>query len=169
MRFARLFVLTFSLALCGCAGYRLGPTDGSQAGAKSVQITPFLNHSPEPGLADEVTSALRKAVQRDGTLRLATQGDGDWIVNGVITTYQRRELSLQSNDVRTVSDYQVNLTAQITVRERASGRILFDQAVTGTTLLRVGADFTSTERQATPLLAEDLARQITGLLVDGKW
>ena len=37
------------------------------------------------------------------------------------------------------------------------------------TLVRVGSDLTSAERQALPVLAEDLARNITSILVDGSW
>jgi hypothetical protein len=37
------------------------------------------------------------------------------------------------------------------------------------TLIRVGSDLTSAERQALPLLAADLARNITALLADGTW
>ena len=39
----------------------------------------------------------------------------------------------------------------------------------GRTTLRVGSDLTSSERQAIPLAAEDLARHVTSLLVDGEW
>jgi hypothetical protein len=169
MRFVPLLILGLALSLCGCAGYRLGPTSGQQAGAKSVQITPFLNHSPEPGLADEVTAAIRKAVQRDGTFKLATHDDSDLIVTGVITEYRRRELSLLRDDLRTVRDYQITMVAQITIRERASNRLVTERNLSGTTLLRVGDDFVSSERQASPHLAQDLARQVTSLLVDGDW
>src|ERR1700754_2437303 len=105
MRFVQILTLTLGVLLCGCAGYRLGPTGGQEAGAKSVQITPFVNNSTEPGLADEVTSALRKAVQHDGTFKLATHGNSDLILTGVITDYHRRELSLLRDDLRTVRDY----------------------------------------------------------------
>ena len=44
-----------------------------------------------------------------------------------------------------------------------------ERDVTGRTTIRVGADLGSVERQATPLLAEDLARNITALLADGSW
>lgn len=169
MRLARFCWLLFTLLLCGCAGYRVGPTQGRTAGAQSVQITPFLNHSPEPGLADELTGALRKSIQRDGTFRLATDGSADFIVEGVITEFRRRELSLLTEDVRTVRDYQVSLVVHFTVRERASGKIILDRDVAGGTLLRVGADLSSSERQAAPLLARDLARQMTNLIVDGDW
>lgn len=169
MRLSHIFALTLCVLLCGCAGYKLGPTGGQEAGAKSVQITPFVNNSQEPGLADEATSALRKAIQRDGTLKLATHGDSDLIVTAVITDYRRRELTLLRGDLRTVRDYQVTMVAHVTVRERASNKVVLDRDVDGSTLLRVGVDFGSSERQAAPQLAEDLARGIKDLLVDGSW
>lgn len=169
MRLVQIFTLALGLALCGCAGYRLGPTNGQKAGEKSVQITPFVNNSPEPGLADEVTSAVRKAVQRDGTFKLATHGDSDLIVTGSITDYHRRELSLLRDDLRTVRDYQITVIAQVTIRERASNRLILERTINGGTLLRVGDDFGSSERQAAPQLAQDLARQVKDLLVDGGW
>jgi hypothetical protein len=164
-----LFIGSVAVALCGCAGYRLGPSSGQTAGEKTVQVTPFTNRTPEPRLGDAVTAALRKQLQRDGTHRLATRDAGDIVVTGVLTWYYRHELSFVPDDIATARDYRVRLTAQVTARERSTGKVLFDQPVTGHTLIRVGSDLTSTERQALPLLAEDLARQITALLVDGSW
>jgi len=169
MRFVHIFALAFAVVLCGCAGYRLGPTGGQEAGAKSVQITPFVNNSQEPGLADEVTSALRKEVQRDGTFKLGTHGDSDLIVTGVITDYRRKELTLLRDDLRTVRDYHITIIAHVTIRERSSNKALVDREVSGDTLLRVGSDFGASERQAAPQLAGDLALQIKSLLVDGSW
>jgi hypothetical protein len=87
----------------------------------------------------------------------------------VITQFNRREISLLSEDVRTVRDYQITLKVHVTVRERASGKLLVDQDVTGGTVLRVGDDLAASERQVAPILARDLAREITSLLVDGGW
>ena len=55
------------------------------------------------------------------------------------------------------------------VGERGSGKVLFSQPVTGSTLLIVGSDLTSAERQALPLLAADFAKNATAALADGKW
>jgi len=44
-----------------------------------------------------------------------------------------------------------------------------DRVVSGHSLMRVGSDLPSAERQTIPLVATDLARQITSLLVDGDW
>jgi hypothetical protein len=158
-----------ALVLIGCAGYQLGPTNGVAAREKSIQIHPFANQTLEPRLTDAVTSQIRKQVQRDGTFQLATHSEGDIIVSGVITNYYRHALSFQRADTLTVHDYRLTLTAQVTARDRSSGRVVLDQPVTGYTLIRVGSDLMSTERQAIPLLAEDFAKNLTALLVDGRW
>jgi len=158
-----------TLALCGCAGYRLGPVNGQAAGARSVQIHPFINKTIEPRLTDAVTDELRRELQRDGTYRLDTHDEGDIVISGVITRYHRLELAFNPADVLTVSDYRLTLTAQVTARERSTGKVLLDRPVTGYTLIRVGSDLTSSERQALPLLAGDLAKNVTALLVEGGW
>ena len=154
----------------GCAGYHLGPANGVAAGEKSVEIRPFANHTLEPHLTDALTTELRREVQRDGTFHLASNDDADIIVSGVILRYTRHELSLSPADTLTVRDYRLNLTAQVTARERSSGKLLLhDQTVTGSALIRVTTDLTSTERQVIPTLADDLAKNITALLADGSW
>lgn len=153
----------------GCAGYRLGPTNGLQAGDKSIEIVPFPNRTLQPRLSDAVNSEVRKQVQRNGTYKLATRGDGDIVLTGVILKYDRAELTFVPSDILTVQDYRLGLTVQVTARERASGKVILDQPVTGVTLMRVTSDMASAERQALPLLAADLARNVADLLADGKW
>jgi len=157
------------VALCGCAGYGLGPSNGLAAGDKSVQVNPFVNQTMQPRLGDAVTTELRRSLQHDGTFRLATRGGADIVVSGTITRYDRHELNLLPNDVLTVSDYRVTATAQVTARDVSTGKVIFDRPVSGYTLVQVGSDLTSSERQAMPLLAEALAKNVTALLVDGSW
>jgi hypothetical protein len=153
--------------LTGC-GYTLGPTNGLTAGEKNIQITPFLNHTFQPRLGDTVTTALRQNIQRDGTYHLATQGNADIIVTGVVTKYTRHELNFEPRDVLTVKDFRVNVEAQVTARNVSSGTTT-NWTATAYTLIRVGSDLTSDERQAAPILADQLAKSITGSLVDGSW
>lgn len=167
MRFALLVI--FIPCLFGCAGYHLGPTNGVAAGDKSIQVMPFSNQTLEPRLTDAVTAQLRKHLQHDGTFRLATHDDGDIVVTGTITKYTRHELSFQPADTLTARDYRVSMTAQVTARERISGKVVLDQEITGFTLLRVGPDLVSSERQTLPLLAGDLAKNVTARLADGSW
>jgi hypothetical protein len=158
-----------ALLLTGCAGYRLGPSGGQVAGEKSIQVSPFANQTLEPRLGEAVTTALRKNLQRDGTYRLATRGDADIVVTGEITRYNRFELSYEAKDILTVRDYRVTLTAHVIARERGTDKIILDRVVTGNTPVRAGADWASAERQALPLMAQDLAKNVAALLVDGNW
>jgi Lipopolysaccharide-assembly len=106
------------LMLCGCAGYRLGPTNPEQTAGKSVQVNLFENKTLEPRLAEAVTQALRKSLQQDGAYKLSTHNDGDVIVTGTILNYSRQGVSFQPNDLLTIRDYQLALTVHVTATER---------------------------------------------------
>jgi len=167
----RLWLLVGLVALggSGCAGYKLGPVNGQAAGAKSVQINPFTNTTLQPRLGDEVTAQLRKQLQRDATFHLASHDDGDIVVSGSVNRYLRQEVSLSASDTLTVQDYRLEVRAQVTARERHTGKVILNQLVSGFTLIRVTTDLTSDERQAMPLLAADLAKNVTALLAEGGW
>jgi hypothetical protein len=155
--------------LAGCAGYRLGPTNGTAAGSRSIQVNPFFNRTIEPRLVEDLVFALRKQVQQDGTYTLQTDNSGDVIVTGTILSYERQQLSLQPRDALTPRDYRITITVQLVATERVSGRTVLDRKVKGYSDIRIGPDLASAERQALPLVAEDLARNATALLVDGTW
>ena len=162
-------LLGLGVLLGGCAGYHLGPTNGERAGERSVQVNPFRNATPEPRLSEAVTTSLRKRLQQDGTYRLNTRDEADIIVTGEITHFERSQLSFQPQDILTPRDYQLKLLARVIARERLTGKVLFDRPVSGHTTIRVGNDLSSAERQAVPLMADDLARNVTAALVEGVW
>jgi len=164
-----LLIVVLALGGGGCAGYKLGPVSGVAAGARSVQVNPFTNQTLQPRLGEEVTGQLRSQLQRDGAYRLASHNEGDIVVNGSVTRYHRQEVSLSPNDTLTVRDYRLELRAQVTAYDRNRGKVILDQPVAGFTLIRVTTDLASTERQALPLLAADLAKNVTALLTEGSW
>ena len=152
----------------GCAGYHLGPVNEETAGAKSVEVQPFNNQTLQPRVGDAVTQALREQLQTDGTYHLARSG-GDIVVSGVITGYSRQGLSFLTSDVYTANNYQVGIVAHVTARQRETGKVLLDKNINGYTLVHVGSDLADAERQALPLLAEDLAQKVTEQLAEGAW
>ena len=170
MRLVRLFALCAAALLpTGCASYHLGPVNGAAAGDQTIEIVPFNNQTLQPRLGDAVTQALREQLQTDGTYRLATRGPGDIVVTGVITQYQRNGVSYLPGNVLTAENYRVVVTAHVIARERDTGRLLLDKNIHGDVLVHVGTDLADAERQAAPLLAEDLARNVTELLTEGSW
>jgi hypothetical protein len=160
----------FILIFAGCAGYHLGPVNPNvRAGETTIEIVPFNNQTLEPRLGDAVTQALRERIQSDGTYRLATREPGDIVVSGVITSYSRNAVSFLSTDVTTAKNYQIEIVAHVIVRDRASGKTLLDKNVSGYTLTQTGTELFEEERQAMPLLAEDLARHVVEEITEGSW
>ena len=162
-------VLALTFLLTGCAGYKLGPSNGLEAGARSIQFNPPLNRTMEPRLAEALNQQLRKQIQRDGTYHLNTRGDGDVTVATTILRYNRIGETYQRRDTLTERDYRIQLFAHVTAYDRVTGKNIVDREFIGHTTVRIGSDQASAERQALPLLTEDLARNITSALVDGEW
>ena len=156
------------LVVAGCA-YRVGPSSGVPAGARSVAVMPFENRSLEPRVTENIATALRAQLQQEGTYQLARRGDADIVVSGIVTEIRREQQSFAPSDVRILRDYRLEIVARVTATERGTDKVLLDQEVTGHTMLRIQNDMPSAERQAMPLLAANLARNITSLLVDGSW
>ncbi len=158
-----------AVLLAGCAGYRLGPVNGAVAGEKSLEVLPFNNQTLQPRLNDAVTEAVRERVQTDGTYRLASDGAGDLVMSGTLLQYSHAALGYLNRSFVTPQNYRVGVVVRVTVRERASGKVVFSGDVKGHTLVNVGQDFASSERQALPLLAADLAENVVKVLAEGSW
>ena len=167
----RRFFLAWGAALMftGCAGYKLGPSNGMEAGSRSIQINPPVNQTFEPRVAEALNQQLRKQVQRDGTYRLDSRGEGDVVVSTTITKYNRFGETYQRRDTLTARDYRIQLYAQVTAYDRVTGKNVINREFVGRTSVRLGTDQASAERQALPLVTEDLARMITSALADGEW
>jgi ubiquinone biosynthesis protein UbiJ len=168
-QFMGLGVMGSLLGLTGCVGYHAGPTNGLPAGSRSVRVKFFDNETLEPRLVVAVNRALKRNLQQDGTYTLETQGEADLVVSGQLTKFLRNGISYTPGDSLVVQDYTMQLTARIKVADRATGQVVYEGDVTGKTIVRVGDDLTSAQRQAIPLIAENLARQATSFVVDGHW
>lgn len=163
-------LLMAGVLLAGCAGYRLGPTGGQTAGARSILVPPTRNTTLEPRLSQPVTQALRRQLQQDGTLRLETEsGLTDLLLESTIEDYERLPMAFQRGDVITVQEYELRMTVHVKLTERASNKIVLDRRIVGRTSLLVEANQNSSERQAAPLLAEDFARKAVLQVTEGSW
>jgi hypothetical protein len=167
--FARIGWALFIVALAGCAGYKLGPSNGAVAGGKSVAIRPFVNKTHEPRITEYLAMSLRRELQVEGTFRLETAGSPDIILSGEITRFQRSGLSYATNDILTPQEYVLGLDAHVVARDAGTGRVLLDRQIHGQTFLRIGNDLGSSEREAIPVLTDDLARTTIDQLADGSW
>jgi hypothetical protein len=162
-------LLILAITAGGCAGYKLGPTNGVAAGSRTVKFKPFINRTQVPRITEYLSTSLRKQLQQDGTFRLETSGNPDILVSGEITRFVRSGLSYQTNDILTPQEYTLRLEARVQAVDINTGKVFVNRTVQGTTYIRINNDEFSAERQAIPVLADNLARNAISLLADGPW
>lgn len=154
------------LSLAGCA-YHVGPV--RPVTHRSVAVPMFKNQTLKPQLQAQVTNAIIKRLQADGTLRLEWEQDAEVVVTGTITRYGRTVQRWHRIDVEKPREYRLELEAVVEARDRATGKVLLPPTtLTGKADAFIGSDLQSAEQQALPLMADDLARQVVGLLVE-RW
>jgi hypothetical protein len=162
-------LLILAIAAGGCAGYKLGPTNGNAVGIRTVQFKAFINKTHEPRVTGCLSTSLREQLQQDGTFRLQTSGRPDIVVSGEITRFDRVGLSYLAGDVLTPSEYTLTMQAHVVAVDMSTGKTFISRTVQGSTYLRIGNDEYSAERQAIPLLTDIVARDAISLLANGSW
>ncbi len=167
-RAARLALLTgLSALVAGCAGYKLGPA--TNVTYKSVAVPVFRNKTYQPRIENQVTSAIIKRFQMDGTLQVDSVANADVILTGTITQYRRQELRSLHGESGAPREYRLSIDARIEARDRVTGKIvLASTVVTGSADTFIGDDLQSAELQALPLVADDLAMRVVPLLAE-RW
>ena len=150
----------------GC--YHLGPNPPREYASIAV---PEFTVGPEvfkPRLQTPVTSALIKRLQADGALRVLNTQEADAILEGEIIAYNLQPLRYQRSNQAVTREYRLVLTANVTVRKRDSNEIILEaKKIDGETSFFILGDLTTSEHQALPLAADDLARNIVKLVGEG--
>ena len=155
------------LGLAGCSGYHLGPTQALPY--RSVAVLMFKNKTLQPQLEAQISNAIIKRLQADGTLRIESTANADVVLSGQITKFERQELRAVRTDVNTPREYRITITARIEVRTRETGDLLFAPVtVEGRADTFIGTDLQSADAQALPLIADDLAKHVVPLLAE-RW
>ena len=161
---ALLAALLFSLT--GCA-YHVGPV--RPVAHRSIAVPMFKNQTLKPQIQAQVTNAIIKRLQADGTLRVEWEADAEVVVTGTITRYGREVQRTLRLDAEKPREYRLEIEAEVTAQDRTTGKVLLPPTkVIGRTDAFLGSDLQSAEQQALPLIAEDLARQVVSLLVE-RW
>ncbi len=157
------------LALVGCVifsgcAYRVGPT--STLGIRSIAVLNFHNKTHEPRLNVQITNAIIKRLQTDGSIKVVSEEAADATLSGTVTRWQRTALRYSRVNVLLPGEYQLIIYAHATLTDNRTGKRLVENDFIGTTFYFFSDDLAQAERQALPLAADDLARRITDRIVD---
>lgn len=129
MRLTSGFLVTLStLALGGCLyGFAGG---GLPPSIKTVAVLPFDNQTPEPTLTQEISRAVREAVERRLGLRQSAEPQADAVVRGSITRYEPDiPVAYQAGEDRevNVTQRQVQITVTVEILDQKQGKSLWQR------------------------------------------
>ena len=130
MRLTSGFLAALSaLALGGCLyGFAGG---GLPPAIKTVAILPFDNQTPEPTLTQEISQAVREAIERRLGLRQSAETRADAVVRGSITRYEPDvPVSYQGGEDRevNVTRRQVQITLTVEILDQKQGKPLWQRS-----------------------------------------
>jgi hypothetical protein len=160
-----LVLQLISLLATGCAGYHVGPV--TQRNFKSIAVPMFRNRTLRPQLEAQITNAIIKGLQQDGSLRVESEPNADVILDGAIIHYERTTLRSLRSDTRVPREFEITITVRVEAKDRRTGEIVLKSTeVTGKSDVFIGEDQQSAELQVLPLIANDVARKVVSLLVE---
>ena len=130
MRLTSGFLATLStLALGGCLyGFAGG---GLPPSIKTVAVLPFDNQTPEPTLTQEISRAVREAVEQRLGLRQSAEPQADAVVRGSITRYEPDlPVVYGADEDRTVNvtRRQVQITVTVEILDQKQGKPLWQRS-----------------------------------------
>lgn len=127
---ASLSTLLLGGCLYGFAGGGLPPS------IRTVAVLPFDNQTPEPTLTQEISRAVREAMEQRLGLRQASEARADAVVRGTITSYDPDlPVAYEGGENRDVdvTRRQVRITMSVEILDQKQGKALWQRnvAVTG--------------------------------------
>ncbi len=130
MRLTSGFLVTLStLALGGCLyGFAGG---GLPPSIRTVAVLPFDNQTPEPTLTQEISRAVREAVERRLGLRQSAESQADAVVRGSITRYDPDlPVAYEGGEDRevNVTRRQVQITVTVQILDQKQGKPLWERS-----------------------------------------
>jgi outer membrane lipopolysaccharide assembly protein LptE/RlpB len=162
---ALLFLV--ALFLDGCAGYTIGPATPSYLKKiHTIAIPNFANKTLLPRLEVLVTSTVIQQFQQDGTFKIVNADAADATLKAEIAAVGRSPARSVRGNVLATTEFNLVLTVKYTLVGR-DGQVLAPGAASGSTNFFVGNDINTDERQALPLAAQEMARQLVSQLSEG--
>lgn len=160
--FCAIAIMMASL-FCGCANYKLGTTLPPHL--KTISVETFKNESSEPQIETTVTSEVIKQFQFDGQLKIADVDEADIKLVGKIVKYELHPVLFDRNSPKRANEYKAIVTVQIIATERATGKKITSDTITGSKTFDASGDLVTARRSVLPAVAKDLAKKVVDAVV----
>jgi lipopolysaccharide assembly LptE-like protein len=128
LRLTSGFLASLSLLiLTACYGFAGG---GLPPSIKTVAVLPFDNQTPEPTLTQEISRAVREAVEQRLGLRQAAEPRADAVVRGAITRYEP-DLPVAytgGDSTVTVTQRELQITVSVEILDQRQNKPLWQRS-----------------------------------------
>ncbi len=178
-RLAPFFALLGLAVLSGCSHYRLGT--GAERDFDSIFIAPVQTESLLPQATATLSTQVREAFIRDGRLRVVnTPEEADAILTVRLESFRRDGATRLPTDSGLSRKFDLSLEARATLAAPQDGKTWFaDRALLverqiftddgtgpGSTSFLQPVQQTQAEHAIVPTIGENLARQLTQVVLD---
>ncbi len=158
-------LVLLSTLVFGCAGYHIGPV--TKTSFHSIAVPMFRNETLVPQLEAQISNAIIQRLQQDGSLQIESRSRADVVLIGTVERYDRIALRSLRTDTGVPREFRISITVRVEALDRRTGEtVLKSTVVQGTSDVFIGEDQQSAEYQALPLVADDIAKRVAGLLVE---
>ena len=164
------FVLLASLALgCAACSYRLAGTP-QPLPFKTIAVAQVENGSYAPQASNPLTTQLALRLSQSPGLELVGPGEADAVLEVTLDDYTKRMYASREDDTALASAITVTLRAKCTLRDRASGRVLFENVPVEVSshIYDKNGGFINAEYQNMTTLTGELAKRIADQVL-GIW
>lgn len=166
MRTLAIIGAVASLLFSGCASYQLGTP--AELPYQSLSISAPRNLSSLPQIEGPLNAALRKEIQRTGSIKLATQAGADAILEVTVLEIRREIAAVTSADVGRGRKFELVADVEINLRKAGeSGQYFLEgRELTIKQDIFTDSGLVDAEYQAIPAISEQIARRVAELIVD---
>lgn len=125
----RLLTLCLAVLLVSC-GYHLGGI--KKTAMKDLDtfcVDMFQNNTTYQNVSMQITTALADQLQRDGTYRMVSRDECDFVVSGVVTSVSATSLRTNPEDTYLSSEIGLTVHVRYTVRNTNTGKEIVSGSV----------------------------------------
>ena len=164
------FALLLGIFLLAGCGYELEGTlrPRKLEAVQTISISPFQNHTNEPGLGRAVTKAMRGRFLRDGRLRVSDSSDADIALEGVVREYRLSPIGFTRAD--RVQQYRVVVRTRIRLHDKGRRKLLINQDLESFAEFAISPSIAQSDMSrsnANQQAADSLSKDVVSLVLEG--
>ena len=160
--------LSCAFALAGCAGYSW--RSGVPEKMRTVAVPAFPNETDVTGLGDAVTRQILREIQREGTFKIASQGESAVEIQGILEKASSKVVAYSRATGARNREHSLSVSAKVSFIDKIGGKVVVnDRVYRAEAAFLAGDDIATGRRDARSRLAEELARRIVDDLTAIDW